>query len=534
MIPNFNSIFNFFKQRIFLDKNEKQFVEFNKLKWNFFKLKKTNKKTPIIMVDLFPWYPSIYLWSYMTNLLSKKINGKIKFYYFDFYQSTAGKSIFFIKKLIDIYKSFNASKGLTEYDFIYLDTDKQKYEKQFKKIKTKKELVNYKRYGLKIGELIYDSYVRTTLEPTVNLQDLRLKKIFFRSLKIFDEVQSYIRKNNVQCVIPSHLCYMSYGIICKIALSKKIPVIKIRSDKGGQVGFRLLKVDKYNLNEPEFYNYKKNFAKMSISKKKKGILLGKKILEGRLSGEFDKYLPYVDQSQFHKKKLIKKNINFKNIKKEKIIVFPHCFYDYPHRFRSMIFPDFYEHAIYFMEMSKVLNQYEWYYKPHPHSLPGHVNIHKILLKKYPNIISLNKKISHRELIKLNPKCVITNHGSVAHEYAAFNIPTINTGDNHHINYKFCINVRTKNELNKIMNNLDYYTKKLKINKKEIYEFMYMNFYYSTNLYNENDLIKDNYFITKNTKINHSSEILKYLIKSDKKNVNKIEKYVDHFLEKNFK
>ena len=85
MIPNFNSIFNFFKQRIFLDNNEKQFVKFNKLKWNFFKLKKTNKKTPIIMVDLFPWYPSIYLWSYMTNLLSKKINGKIKFYYFDFF-----------------------------------------------------------------------------------------------------------------------------------------------------------------------------------------------------------------------------------------------------------------------------------------------------------------------------------------------------------------------------------------------------------------------------------------------------------------
>ena len=533
MIPNFNSIFNFFKQRIFLDKNEKEFVKFNRLKWNSFKIKKTNKNTPVIMVDLFPWYPSIYLWSYMTNFLSKKIGAEIKFYYFDFYQSKAGKSVFFIKKLVDIYKSFNATKGLTEYDFVLKDNVQKKYEKEFKKIKTKKNLVNYKRFGLKIGELIYDSYVRTTLEPTVNLNDLRLKKIFFRSLKIFDEVEAYFKTHNVQCVIPSHLCYMSYGIICKIALSKKIPVIKVRSDKGGQVGFRLIRIDKYNLNEPEFYNYKKTFAKMPPIKRKKGILIGKKILEGRLSGHFDKYLPYVDRSQFHKKKLIRKNKNFRNSNKEKVIIFPHCFYDYPHRFRTMIFNDFYEHAMYFMKMSKIHDQYEWYYKPHPHSLKGHVNVHKVLLKNYPNIIYIDKNVSHRELIKLNPKCVFTNHGSVAHEYAAFNIPTINTGDNHHINYNFCINIKSKNELDKVMNNLDYYTKNFKIKKKELYEFMYMNFYYSTNLYKEKDLIEDKYFITRSSQINHSSEILKYLIKSDKKNVNKIENYVNYFLSKNF-
>jgi hypothetical protein len=38
--------------------------------------------------------------------------------------------------------------------------------------------------------------------------------------------------------------------------------------------------------------------------------------------------------------------------KDKIIIFPHCFYDYPHRYRSMIFPDFYEHAVFFMNLSK--------------------------------------------------------------------------------------------------------------------------------------------------------------------------------------
>jgi hypothetical protein len=199
----------------------------------------------------------------------------------------------------------------------------------------------------------------------------------------------------------------------------------------------------------------------------------------------------------------------------------------------MIFPDFFEHALYFMKKSKLLDKYEWYYKPHPHSLVRHSNIHKIMLKDFPNIIQLDKRVSHREIIKLNPKCIITNHGSVAHEYAAFDIPCINTGDNHHINYDFCINVSSEKELERIMNNLDQCTKKLKIDKKEIYEFLFMNYHYSTNLYDERSLIKDSFFITKSYKINHSSEILKYLIKSDKKNGNKVEKYVNNFLNKHF-
>ena len=133
MIPSFNSIFNFFKQRIFLDKNEKDYIKFNRSKWGFSKINKNKNKnkSQVILVDLFPWYPSIYLWTYMTNLLSKKINADIKYYYFDFYQSKAGKSIFFIKKLINIYNSFNATKGLTEYDFEYSQKDYSNFIKFF-------------------------------------------------------------------------------------------------------------------------------------------------------------------------------------------------------------------------------------------------------------------------------------------------------------------------------------------------------------------------------------------------------------------
>ena len=86
MIPNILTLLTeFFKQRIFLDKYEKKFIKFNELKWAkpSEKLHKEKSKS-IILVDLFPWYPLIYFWSYLTNIFSRKYDCDIKYYYFNF------------------------------------------------------------------------------------------------------------------------------------------------------------------------------------------------------------------------------------------------------------------------------------------------------------------------------------------------------------------------------------------------------------------------------------------------------------------
>ena len=49
-----------------------------------------------------------------------------------------------------------------------------------------------------------------------------------------------------------------------------------------------------------------------------------------------------------------------------------------------------------------------------------------MLKDYPDVIYLDKNTSHNSIIKLQPECVVTNHGTLAHEYAYFKIPVINT------------------------------------------------------------------------------------------------------------
>ena len=59
MINNIETLIKFLRLNVLLDKNEKEFVKFNKSKWKKI-LEKEKKNKSIILVDLFPWYPLIY------------------------------------------------------------------------------------------------------------------------------------------------------------------------------------------------------------------------------------------------------------------------------------------------------------------------------------------------------------------------------------------------------------------------------------------------------------------------------------------
>ena len=51
-------------------------------------------------------------------------------------------------------------------------------------------------------------------------------------------------------------------------------------------------------------------------------------------------------------------------KKIKVLIALHNFYDSPHVFGNMLFPDFYEWLRHIVKLSK-LTDYEWLVKPHP-------------------------------------------------------------------------------------------------------------------------------------------------------------------------
>ena len=516
--------------RIFLDNNTKKYINHNKKIWKNFKVKKNeqNKKN-IILVDLFYKNSLIHFWSYITNVLAKKTDSQIKYFYIELYKSKASKFEITQRILKKIYNSFNASEGISEHRFLYSNSELSQYEKKFHKINNKKKnLINFSIDNVKLGDLICDSYLRATMKPTVDMRDPYLKKIFFKSLKFYFVSKEYFNKNNIIALIPSHVCFY-YGIIARIAAKNNIPIIKVNSDKRGNKNFRINIVDQKYVNEepPPYFYFKKIFKKFSVSHKKKALSIGKKILKNRLGGNYDSTLPYMKISQFNKNLKKTKLIN-KNTKK-KIFIFPHCYFDNVHRYRYILFNDFADQINFLLKLSKKYPNYEWYYKPHTHDLGSDKLIHDKMLKDYPNIIRLDAKVSHNQIIESNPYCIITNHGSVGHEYAAFKIPVIFTGDNKHINYKFGLHAKSKREIEVAIMNDKLFKKKITYNKNDLYEFMYLNFIYFQNLYERKKLIKDNYFSPDDLSIADKSECFEFIMKRSKISHHKIISYVKNII-----
>ena len=535
MINKFNLILKIVKKinyqvktHILIDKYDSQYISHNLKKWGKYSVGK-NKEKGVILVDLFAKNSLIHFWSYLVNILAKKTNSKIEYFYISLYKSKLLDYKISIRRLVKLFQSFNVTKGISQHDFKYSKGEIRLFEKKFYALKfDKKKLIKFKIENIKIGDLISDTYMRAHLSSTVNMEDESLKKIFFKAIKFYYVSKSYFNKNKVVAVIPSHTCYL-YGIISRIAASKNIPIIKVNSDNRGNENFRINIVDRKFVNEEAapYFNFKKEFRKLTTKKQREGLKIGKKIIDNRLSGNYDETLPYMKISQFNKN-FKSSNLILKN-KKKKIFIFPHCFFDNVHRFRKMLFTDFHDQINFLLNLSKKYDKYEWYYKPHVHELKSEFNKHIEILKNFPNVILLKPKLGHCEIIKSKPHCIITNHGSVGHEYARFKIPVIFTGDNKHINYKFAYHANSKSDIENVIKNNKILRKKIRFNLNELYEFIFMNYFYFQNLYDRKLLIKDTFFNSKNRSIWDTPAILRHIIKLSDDNDKFIEKYINNLI-----
>ena len=100
-----------------------------------------------------------------------------------------------------------------------------------------------------------------------------------------------------------------------MAAKKNIPILKIKSHYRGNALFRLHKVDLRLINDEQpYYNFKKIFSKLSKNAQQKGLKKGKEIIEKRISGNYDKNLPWMTTSSFHNN--ISNNRKIKNSNKK--------------------------------------------------------------------------------------------------------------------------------------------------------------------------------------------------------------------------
>ena len=489
----------------------------------YFKRDVSNKEN-IVLLERYNYLPSLIPFSYFSYLLSKKYNAKIYTYnptVNSFYKQI--KYFLNPKNLIInlLYKSFNVDKNI-----IPKISKNQKiisnllYKKIYLKIKKKEDILKIKILNVNIGDLIYDEYLRTYLEPTIDPKDTKFQNHLSNMICLFVYWFQYMSENKVKSVIISHSVY-AIAIVSRIAIHKGIKTFNL----GPSYAYCLSK--KYLMKLSGFKNYRTDFKLVSKLINKDLRNFAKNKLLNKLYGKSKSFAVYsgIKDSSFKKIK-IQNNLKLK----EKILVASHCLTDAVHAYGNFPFPDFYSWLEFLGNLSKKLD-YEWIIKVHPNQYDLNLKEIKKFILKYPKFKLLSKEISHNEIInKYKILSVLTVFGSIGHEYPLLGVPVINSSINGpHSGYDFNIHVNSKKELRKLIINIKKIkkpnTKKL---KKEIYEFYFMRFFTQYSCIRNYDNILDLMGADYNTSL-----IYEYFFKSfNIKNHNKILSDYNNFIESN--
>ena len=316
---------------------------------------------------------------------------------------------------------------------------------------------------VRIGDLIYDTYLNRFQVATLDFTDSRLIYLVAEFLEYLQKIEKYFRKNKVSAVCVSHSVYL-YALPARVALKFNALVFQINAESI----FRI--TNEYIHSHTDTKNYPKEFKTLPVEIRDLGLIIAEKNLIRRFNGEIGVDMHYSTASAYRIKsgygRVISENNNVK------ILIAVHDFYDSPHSYGDHFYPDFY---LWLKALSRIAkeSEYEWYIKTHPDVVGIGQEIITTLAEENTRIKIVDAEISHHELINQGINFVLTVCGTIAMEYPTLGKIAINASvNNPHAAYRFSITPENREEYEMLLRSL----KDLRPNseKTEIFEYYFMN------------------------------------------------------------
>jgi len=464
------------RRRWVIDPHSARYIAFNQKKWQ---RKPFDKKESVILVDLFDMNPLIHCFAYISNYLATQTNSSIAAFHLTRSRlSSVGISE---RRLEKIYESFGAGLELhitPELEKPWKAAAQEFAEKEFRQFKTKWDVLAISIDGIKIGDFIYDTYLKKNY--TIDIKSPRLKKLIYDAYVTFQIVKKYLDERNVKAILTSHSVYISHGILARQALKRNIPIYGL-IDNDNLVITDFDRETNYHF---KYHRYREIFKTLPDEDKPKFREAARKVLTERMGGAVDQGIAdiileegrpgLIGYGPVSKEKLLK------DTGRPRILVMLNCYFDAPHCYRSMLFPDFWEWICFILSKSEQTD-FDWYVKPHPGGLKDNDLVVEALQKKFPKVNFLGRTASNRQILDEGINAMFTVLGTAAHEFAFRGIPVVNGGDNPHINYDFNFHPKTAEELEKFILAADHL--KIDIDKAQVEEFFYMHYIHT---YKKND------------------------------------------------
>lgn len=433
----------------------------------------TSERRPVVLFELNLNRSAHIAYSYLANVLAAEYGARIVAYSplpFDHWWKRVA---FNLRRLMGrepfkVYRSF-----CCEEFFAIIPSRNQRdaaqkiYEKIYPKLTNNRDIEALTIDGIRVGDLIYDTYLMAMRRPTIDRSSAEFKDFLLTSLASFVFWRDYFSSHNVCAVNVSH-CVYNLAMPLRIAVHLNIPTYQATVTHL----YRLSKTNLFAYND--FFYFRERFASLTAEVRQAGVAEAARRIQRRFSGEIGVDMPYSTKSAYGE---ARHGRLLEISGRKKILIATHCFFDSPHSYGDNVFPDFYEWLDFLGQMSEATD-FDWYIKTHPDYLPGTKEVIDGFIAKYPKFRLLPSDASHLQIVSEGINLALTVYGTIAFEYAVLGVPVINASKNNpHTAYDFNLHAKNVEHYRQSLENPDNLG--LRIDREHVLEYYFMRYIYNT-------------------------------------------------------
>jgi hypothetical protein len=307
--------------------------------------------------------------------------------------------------------------------------------------------------GVRIGDLIYDDYLKRHKLATFKLSGIRLRSEIERALQFYFLYSKLLSRFNAEILVTTHLCYLEYGLLARIANSRGMAVIET-TDIITTVFSR--NTSNRDLNYHTGIKLQIEAAETkNIENRNQLVDSARKMLQSRLLGEVKQIDALKAYGSSNSSSVILKSLSKSHEGKTLVVLFAHIFDDSPHTSTSMVYQD------YFVWLRETVVQFEsikechLVIKPHPSSSTSQLQeIESLMLGSQPSNTTILPLGCNTNEVLQYADAVITVQGTIGLEAAALGKKVLTSGEAFYSNRGFTIDSRNITQYHKNLSIID--------------------------------------------------------------------------------
>lgn len=284
--------------------------------------------------------------------------------------------------------------------------------------------------GVPVGDLVIDSYLRFRPAPRFDAADPFVGVLVRQAVRDVREAQRYFARRRPELYITSYSTYLEHGIAARVALQHGVRVMSFGNFT--RLGRELTPQDWFHTADTS--NYRRDFEALPDPDAR--LAEAERQLQVRLGGGIDIATSYMRASAYGASgKPVPADV------RGAVVVFLHDFYDSPHIYHDLVFPDFWawiECTIATLTEAGI----PFFIKPHPNQVHLSGEALEALRAQHPGLRLLDSGISNTQLVEAGMVCGVTVYGTVAHELAYLGVPSIACARHPHHAFDLCRTAKT--------------------------------------------------------------------------------------------